>query len=152
MGSAGRTSRCGGSARRSSSSRPSPSSSSSPRWRRGLLRACSNVSVLFGCLSIAFKFAEMDYVAKASPPCSAPSPPRDLLCSSSRPRFLPAGEPYEESTEVKRGIDMVKVLFEQILVTEGNSLKDSDKGLCSGKPCRKLTGLKCRVYVRSSDK
>lgn len=30
-------------------------------------RACSNVSVLFGCLGIAFKFAEMDYVAKASP-------------------------------------------------------------------------------------
>lgn len=34
-----RTSRCGGSARRSSSSRPSPSSSSSPRWRRGTSRA-----------------------------------------------------------------------------------------------------------------
>jgi hypothetical protein len=31
-------------------------------------RACSHVSVLFGCLGIAFKFAEMDYVAKASPP------------------------------------------------------------------------------------
>lgn len=30
-------------------------------------RACSNVSVLFGCLGIAFKFAEMDYVAKATP-------------------------------------------------------------------------------------
>jgi hypothetical protein len=30
-------------------------------------RACSNVSVLFGCLGIAFKFAEMDYVAKARP-------------------------------------------------------------------------------------
>ena len=29
-------------------------------------RACSHVSVLFGCLGIAFKFAEMDYVAKAS--------------------------------------------------------------------------------------
>jgi hypothetical protein len=30
-------------------------------------RACSNVSVLFACLGIAFKFAEMDYVAKARP-------------------------------------------------------------------------------------
>ncbi|KAE8796635.1 Glycolipid transfer protein [Hordeum vulgare] len=39
-------------------------------------RACSNVSVLFGCLGIAFKFAEMDYVAKASPaPALPPSPP-----------------------------------------------------------------------------
>ncbi|XP_020146939.1 uncharacterized protein [Aegilops tauschii subsp. strangulata] len=38
-------------------------------------RACSNVSVLFCCLDIAFKFAEMDYVAKASGRSSAPSPP-----------------------------------------------------------------------------
>ena len=29
--------------------------------------ACSNVSVLFGYLGIAFKFAEKDYVAKAPP-------------------------------------------------------------------------------------
>lgn len=29
-------------------------------------RACSLVSPLFGCLGIAFKFAEMDYVAKVS--------------------------------------------------------------------------------------
>ncbi|VAH66349.1 unnamed protein product [Triticum turgidum subsp. durum] len=35
-------------------------------------RACSNVSVLFGCLGIAFKFALMDYVAKASGRSSAP--------------------------------------------------------------------------------
>lgn len=27
-------------------------------------RACSFISPLFGCLGIAFKFAEMDYVAK----------------------------------------------------------------------------------------
>ncbi|EMS66788.1 Histone H3.3 [Triticum urartu] len=35
-------------------------------------RACSNVSVLFGCLGIAFKFSLMDYVAKASGRSSAP--------------------------------------------------------------------------------
>ena len=34
--------------------------------------ACSNVSILFGCLGIAFKFALMDYVAKASDRSSAP--------------------------------------------------------------------------------
>jgi hypothetical protein len=28
-------------------------------------RACSHISTLFSCLGIAFKFAEMDYVAKA---------------------------------------------------------------------------------------
>jgi hypothetical protein len=48
-------------------------------------RACSHVSVLFGCLGIAFKFAEMDYVAKASRRCSpSPSPPRSLLYLSFR--------------------------------------------------------------------
>lgn len=41
-------------------------------------RACSNVSVLFGCLGIAFKFAEKDYVAKA--PLLLPSPP-SRFCS-----------------------------------------------------------------------
>ncbi|VAI37604.1 unnamed protein product [Triticum turgidum subsp. durum] len=133
-------------------------------------RACSNVSVLFGCLGIAFKFAEMDYVAKASARSSAPlsSPPRYLLCSSSRLAIPPpvgalgclgrvgcsvndlleasktistlpsmveldiqkgtvrqAGSHTRNLLRVKRGIDMVKVLFEQILVTEGNSLKDA---------------------------
>uniref|UniRef100_A0A0D3FPX0 Glycolipid transfer protein domain-containing protein n=1 Tax=Oryza barthii TaxID=65489 RepID=A0A0D3FPX0_9ORYZ len=66
-------------------------------------RACSNVSVLFGCLGIAFKFAEMDYKGTVR---QAGSHTRNML-------------------RVKRGIDMVKILFEQILVTEGNSLRDA---------------------------
>lgn len=38
--------------------------------------ACSHVSVLFGCLGIAFKFAEMDYVAKVpNPNPNSSSPP-----------------------------------------------------------------------------
>uniref|UniRef100_A0A453LZV7 Glycolipid transfer protein domain-containing protein n=1 Tax=Aegilops tauschii subsp. strangulata TaxID=200361 RepID=A0A453LZV7_AEGTS len=36
-----------------------------------------------------------------------------------------AGSHTRNLLRVKRGIDMVKVLFEQILVTEGNSLKDA---------------------------
>uniref|UniRef100_M8ATP3 Glycolipid transfer protein domain-containing protein 1 n=1 Tax=Aegilops tauschii TaxID=37682 RepID=M8ATP3_AEGTA len=130
-------------------------------------RACSNVSVLFGCLGIAFKFAEMDYVAKASAPSPSPLPalarvsrflprlllrasrlfavrhPRgkvnDLLEASKTISTLPsmveldiqkgtvrqAGSHTRNLLRVKRGIDMVKVLFEQILVTEGNSLKDA---------------------------
>ena len=44
-------------------------------------RACSNVSVLFGCLGIAFKFAEMDYVAKARLlPLPVSSLPPSLSC------------------------------------------------------------------------
>jgi len=92
-------------------------------------RACSHVSVLFGCLGIAFKFAEMDYVAKVD----------DLLEASKSISTLPsmveldiqkgtvrvAGSHTRNLLRVKRGIDMVKVLFEQILVTEGNSLRDA---------------------------
>ncbi|KAF0912066.1 hypothetical protein E2562_012967 [Oryza meyeriana var. granulata] len=92
-------------------------------------RACSNVSVLFGCLGIAFKFAEMDYVAKVD----------DLLEASKSISKLPemveldiqkgtvrqAGSHTRNLLRVKRGIDMVKILFEQILVTEGNSLRDA---------------------------
>uniref|UniRef100_J3LTG6 Glycolipid transfer protein domain-containing protein n=1 Tax=Oryza brachyantha TaxID=4533 RepID=J3LTG6_ORYBR len=141
-------------------------------------RACSNVSVLFGCLGIAFKFAEMDYVAKASPPsltrtllstaaAAAPAPRGfvgigasielvcclglrncllacvvvvdDLLEASKSISKLPemveldiqkgtvrqAGSHTRNLLRVKRGIDMVKILFEQILVTEGNSLRDA---------------------------
>jgi hypothetical protein len=46
-------------------------------------RACSHVYVLFGCLGIAFKFAEMDYVAKARRRCS----PLSALSKLSAPVF-----------------------------------------------------------------
>ncbi|XP_071722242.1 accelerated cell death 11-like [Rutidosis leptorrhynchoides] len=90
--------------------------------------ACSLVSPLFGCLGIAFKFAEMDYVAKV----------RDLAEVSQQIGTLNAildgdvktktvriaGSHTRNLLRVKRGVDMVRVLFEQILATEGNSLRD----------------------------
>ncbi|OWM71296.1 accelerated cell death 11 [Punica granatum] len=91
-------------------------------------RACSLVSPLFGCLGIAFKFAEMDYVAKVN----------DLLEASKSINTLhtlidldvegncvrKAGSRTRNLLRVKRGLDMVRVLFEEILATGGNSLKD----------------------------
>ncbi|MQL72305.1 hypothetical protein Taro_004654 [Colocasia esculenta] len=99
--------------------------------------ACSRVSVLFGCLGIAFKFAEMDYVAKVE----------DLKVASKSITTLEsmleldieqdclrkAGSHSRNLLRVKRGLDMVKVLFEQILPAlilvnfncRGNSLRDS---------------------------
>jgi len=41
--------------------------------------ACSLVSPLFSCLGIAFKFAEMDYVAKVSNLAPPFPPPRFLI-------------------------------------------------------------------------
>ncbi|XP_008794458.2 accelerated cell death 11 [Phoenix dactylifera] len=91
-------------------------------------RACSRVSVLFGCLGIAFKFAEMDYVSKvedlseASKSISTLHSLLDLDVQKNCVRQ--AGSHSRNLLRVKRGLDMVKVLFEQILASEGNSLKN----------------------------
>ncbi|KAK9140482.1 hypothetical protein Scep_010163 [Stephania cephalantha] len=90
--------------------------------------ACSLVSPLFGCLGIAFKFAEMDYVAKVDDLAEASKSiatlnsllDRDVAQNSVRK----AGSHSRNLLRVKRGLDMVRVLFEQILLSEGNSLRD----------------------------
>ncbi|XP_031255966.1 accelerated cell death 11-like [Pistacia vera] len=90
--------------------------------------ACSLVSPLIGCLGIAFKFAEMDYVAKVD----------DLAVASKSIMTLQAlidhdiegncvrevGSHTRYLSRVKRGLDVVRVLFEQIIATEGDSIKD----------------------------
>ncbi|KAF3450314.1 hypothetical protein FNV43_RR06394 [Rhamnella rubrinervis] len=89
--------------------------------------ACSLVSPLFGCLGVAFKFAEMDYVAKVRDLSQASKSittlkvmlDRDVEANSVRN----PGSHTRNLLRVKRGIDMVRLLFEQIIVTEGNSLK-----------------------------
>ncbi|PIA41705.1 hypothetical protein AQUCO_02200256v1 [Aquilegia coerulea] len=89
--------------------------------------ACSLVSPLFGCLGIAFKFAEMDYVSKVEDLCEASKSivslqimlDRDIQQNSVKK----AGSHSRNLLRVKRGLDMVRVLFEQILAMEGNSLK-----------------------------
>ncbi|KAL0011816.1 hypothetical protein SO802_006924 [Lithocarpus litseifolius] len=91
-------------------------------------RACSLISPLFGCLGIAFKFAEMDYVAKVNDLVEASKSIGTLQAMVERDvqanTVKKGGSHTRNLLRVKRGIDMVKVLFEQILVTEGNSLKD----------------------------
>ncbi|XP_044478132.1 accelerated cell death 11-like isoform X1 [Mangifera indica] len=90
--------------------------------------ACSLVSPLFGCLGFAFKFAEMDYVAKVADLAVASKSimtlqallDHDITGNSVRK----AGSHTRNLLRVKRGLDMVRVLFQQIIATEGNSLKD----------------------------
>ncbi|KAH8485590.1 hypothetical protein H0E87_027139 [Populus deltoides] len=89
--------------------------------------ACSLVSPLFGCLGIAFKFAEVDYVAKVLDIAEASKSigtlqsllEKDIEGNSVRK----SGSHSRNLLRVKRGLVMVKVLFELILLTEGNSLK-----------------------------
>ncbi|KAJ6832117.1 putative accelerated cell death 11 [Iris pallida] len=105
------------------------SSSSSPPMEVGpFSEACSRVSILFGCLGFAFKFAEKDYVSKVEDLAEASksfSTLQSLLDLDIGQNTVRQGGSHSRNLlRVKRGIDMVRVLFEQILVTEGNSLKD----------------------------
>ncbi|KAJ8549318.1 hypothetical protein K7X08_033025 [Anisodus acutangulus] len=91
-------------------------------------RACTLVSPLFRCLGIAFKFAELDYVAKVDDLAEASKyittlhtmMEQDIQANCVRR----AGSHTRNLLRVKRGLDMIKVLFEQIIATEANSLKD----------------------------
>ncbi|PSS04941.1 Accelerated cell death like [Actinidia chinensis var. chinensis] len=90
--------------------------------------ACSLVSPLFACLGIAFKFAEIDYVAKVRDLGEASKSIGTLQTMMNRDVEANcvrlAGSHTRNLLRVKRGLDMVRVLFEQIISTEGNSLKN----------------------------
>ncbi|KAK8968051.1 hypothetical protein KSP40_PGU004327 [Platanthera guangdongensis] len=90
--------------------------------------ACSRVSILFSCLGIAFKFAEMDYVSKVEDLREASksiSTLQSMLELDIQGNCVRQGGSHSRNLlRVKRGIDMVKVLFEEILSANGNSLKD----------------------------
>ncbi|CAM8932943.1 hypothetical protein QQ045_021555 [Rhodiola kirilowii] len=91
-------------------------------------RACSLVSPLFGCLGIAFKFAELDYVAKVADLAEASKSIGTLQAMLDLDieggSVKKAGSHTRNLLRVKRGIDMVRMLFEQIIQNEGNSLRD----------------------------
>ncbi|XWS40428.1 hypothetical protein CRYUN_Cryun18bG0140000 [Craigia yunnanensis] len=88
--------------------------------------ACSFVSPLFGCLGIAFKFAEMDYVSKVDDLAEASKSIATLNAMLDRDIegncVRKAGSHTRNLLRVKRGLDMVKVLFEQILATDSISI------------------------------
>ncbi|KAH9288231.1 hypothetical protein KI387_032348 [Taxus chinensis] len=90
--------------------------------------ACSLVSILFGCLGFAFKFAELDYVAKVrdlKEAANSLDTLQSLLDLDVKSNSVRGGGSHSHNLlRVKRGLDMVKVLFEQILATDGNSLRD----------------------------
>ncbi|KAK3027529.1 hypothetical protein RJ639_041720 [Escallonia herrerae] len=91
-------------------------------------RACAQVSPLFRCLGIAFRFAEMDYVAKVDDLAEASESIVTLQAMVDRDVeadcIRKAGSHTRNLLRVKRGLDMVRVLFEQILDSKGSSLKN----------------------------
>ncbi|XP_047959551.1 ACD11 homolog protein-like [Salvia hispanica] len=91
--------------------------------------ACSLVSVLFGCLGIAFKFAEMEYVSKVN----------DLAEASLRYRTLNSVLDYDTQhnsvrtqgslsrnlRRVRQGLDLIRALFQNFLSSNDYCLKDA---------------------------
>ncbi|XP_042482826.1 ACD11 homolog protein [Macadamia integrifolia] len=91
--------------------------------------ACSLVSVLFGCLGIAFKFAELEYVAKV----------RDLVEASKTYGTLKnildhdiandsvrtPGSHSRNLRRVRQGLDLIRALFENFLTSDDLSLREA---------------------------
>ncbi|CAN6355767.1 unnamed protein product [Urochloa humidicola] len=90
---------------------------------------CSTASVLLGCFGIAFKFAEMDFASKVDDLLEASksiSTLRSMVeLDIQKDTVREVGSHTRNLLRVKRGIDVVKVLFEQTLLTEGFSLRDA---------------------------
>ncbi|KAI6686196.1 hypothetical protein NL676_032109 [Syzygium grande] len=94
-----------------------------------LCDACGPVSVLFGCLGIAFKFAELEFVSKV----------RDLMEASKKYGTLEKiidfdvanctvkkqGSHTRNLRRVRLGLDLIRALFEQFLSSHDNSLKEA---------------------------
>lgn len=91
--------------------------------------ACSLITVLLGCLGIAFKFAELDYVSKV----------RDLLEASKTYETLQhildadvanytvreSGSHSRNLRRVRQGLDLIRAIFEQFLLSEDDSLREA---------------------------
>ncbi|ONI11141.1 hypothetical protein PRUPE_4G089300 [Prunus persica] len=90
--------------------------------------ACSLVSPLFGCLGIAFKFAEIDYVAKVHDLAEASKSISTLTVLLDRDIegdcVRKAGSHSRNLLRVKRGLDMGKFL-------EGSCFQGLCTGVCS---------------------
>ncbi|RDX88881.1 ACD11-like protein, partial [Mucuna pruriens] len=90
--------------------------------------ASSFVSILFRCLGLAFKFAELEYVAKlqglleASKTCSTL---RDIInLDITNDTVKTSGSNSRNLRRVRQGLDLVRVIFEQLLSTDDSSLKE----------------------------
>lgn len=91
--------------------------------------ACSLVSVLFGCLGLAFKFAEYEYVSKVRNLVEA----ADLYgtlnnildCDVESDTVKSPGSHSRNLRRVRQGLDLVRALFQNFLATDDSSLKEA---------------------------
>ncbi|KAK6931490.1 Glycolipid transfer protein domain [Dillenia turbinata] len=94
-----------------------------------LCDACSLVSVLFGCLGIAFKFAELEYASKVQNLMEASriyDTLHDILDLDLQNQTVKThGSLSRNLRRVRQGLDLVRALFEQFLATDDYYLKEA---------------------------
>ncbi|KAK7269751.1 hypothetical protein RIF29_22486 [Crotalaria pallida] len=90
--------------------------------------ACSHVSFLFNSLGLAFKFAELEYVAKlrglleASKTCGTLLDILDIDIATDTVKT--SGSYSRNLRRVRQGLDLIRAIFEQFLSTDDSSLKE----------------------------
>ncbi|KAI4381435.1 hypothetical protein MLD38_007505 [Melastoma candidum] len=91
--------------------------------------ACSLVSVLFSCLGLAFKFAELEYVAKVQDLLEASKSHQTLLhildYDIMNDTVKTQGSHTRNLRRVRQGIDLIRTIFENFVSSDDNSLKES---------------------------
>ncbi|KAD2804289.1 hypothetical protein E3N88_37666 [Mikania micrantha] len=91
--------------------------------------ACSLISVLFGSLGIAFKFAEMEYTSKVNDLLDAASVYGTLSkvidCDVKTDTVQSAESLTRKLRRVRQGLDLIRELFQNFLSTDDYSLKEA---------------------------
>ncbi|VFQ66593.1 unnamed protein product [Cuscuta campestris] len=91
--------------------------------------ACSLVSVLFGCLGIAFKFAELEYAAKVHSLADASKRYENLESildyDVKNDTVKTAGSLSRNLRRVRQGLHLIKDIFQNFMSSEYNSLRDA---------------------------
>lgn len=91
--------------------------------------ACALVSVLFGSLGIAFKFAEMEYTSKVRDLADAANLYGTLSkvidCDVKTDTVQSAESLTRKLRRVRQGLDLIRELFQNFLSTDDYSLKEA---------------------------
>ncbi|KAL3636097.1 hypothetical protein CASFOL_020644 [Castilleja foliolosa] len=91
--------------------------------------ACSLVSILFGCLGIAFKFAEFEYVSKVNDLADASESFGTLNnvidFDNQNDTVKTQGSLSRNLRRVRQGLDLIRALFQNFLSSDDCNLKEA---------------------------
>ncbi|KAK6116350.1 hypothetical protein DH2020_049812 [Rehmannia glutinosa] len=91
--------------------------------------ACSLVSILFGCLGLAFKFAELEYVSKVSDLAEASESYGTLNSvldfDKQNDTVRTQGSLSRNLRRVRQGLDLIRALFQNFLSSDDCYLKEA---------------------------